>query len=163
MNTAWRVSIAVVTLVLGVSLYFGLRNTEDTSASGGGEPTITESSSTPTTTTAPTNPGTYDITVADGGGTEPSPVTIEAKVGDTVTLNVTSAMIAHFGIYEAGNTDASAPAKGVTWSDGNDGGIVGDPPNKVKTLKFAATAPGKFSIQLHADQAYEIGELTITS
>ena len=162
MNTAWRAAIALITVVLGVSLYFGLRNTEDTSASGGGEPTITESSSTPATT-APENPGTYDISIAEGAGTDPSPVAITAKVGDTVTLNVTSAMIAHFGIYESGNTDASAPAKGVKWSDGNDGGIVGDPVGKAKTLTFAATAPGTFSIQLHADKAYEIGELTITS
>ena len=160
MNTAWRAAIALITVVLGVSLYFGLRNTEDTSASGG-EPPITESSSTPTTT-APTNPGTYDITIAADAGTEPSPVTIDAKVGDTVTLNVTSAMIAHFGIYEKGDPNTAAPAKGVTWSDGNDGGIVGDPVGKVKTLKFAATAPGTFSIQLHADQAYEIGTLTIS-
>jgi FtsP/CotA-like multicopper oxidase with cupredoxin domain len=160
MNTAWRGAIALITVVLGVSLYFGLRNTEDTSASGG-EPAITESSSTPTTT-APTNPGTYAITIAADAGTEPSPVTIDAKVGDTVTLDVTSAMIAHFGIYEKGDPNAAAPAKGVKWSDGNDGGIVGDPVGKVKTLKFAVTAPGTFSIQLHADQAYEIGTLTIS-
>jgi hypothetical protein len=162
MNTAWRAAIGVITVVLGVSLYFGLRNTEDTSASGGGQPTITESSSTPTTT-APENPGTYDISIATDGGTEPSPVDIQAKVGDTVTLKVTSEMIAHFGIYEQGNTDASAPAKGVKWSDGNEGGIVGEEPGKLKTLTFAATAPGTFSIQLHADKAYEIGELTISS
>ena len=160
MNTAWRAAIGVVTVVLGVSLYFGLRNTEDTSASGGAQPTITESSSTPTTT-APANPGTYDITIAADAGTEPSPVKIDAKVGDTVTLNVTSAMIAHFGIYEPGKEFQIA--KGVQWSDGQDGGIVGDPVNKLKTLKFAATAPGTFSIQLHADKAYEIGELTISS
>ena len=160
MNTAWRGAIALITVVLGVSLYFGLRNTEDTSASGG-EPAITESTSTPTTTAA-TNPGTYDVTIAADAGTVPSPVTVNAKVGDTVTLNVTSAMIAHFGIYESGNIDASAPAKGVKWSDGNDGGIVGDPPNKLKTLTFAATAAGTFSIQLHADKAYEIGTLTIS-
>src|SRR3954454_22979194 len=102
MNTAWRAAIGVITVVLGVSLYFGLRNTEDTSASSGGEPAITESSSSPTTT-APTSPGTYDTTIAADAGTEPSPVTIDAKVGDTVTLNVTSAMRAHFGIYEKGD------------------------------------------------------------
>jgi len=162
MNTAWRAAIGLITVVLGVSLYFGLRNTEDTSASGSGEPAITESASTPTTT-APANPGTYDITIAADAGTEPSPVTINAKVGDTVTLNVTSAMLAHFGIYETGDPATAAPAKGVKWSDGNDGGIVGDKTNTATTLKFAATAPGTYSIQLHADQAYEIGELTITS
>ncbi|MGH3072619.1 MAG: hypothetical protein ACRDNB_10180 [Gaiellaceae bacterium] len=150
MNPQFRkVALIAATLGLLVSLFVALRpDDEDDGASITTAPTTTEPPATTTeqmttqaTTTAPSEPQVVRARITVPGDTAPQVKKLSVERGSQVELVVESELAdeVHLHGYDL---------------------MVDVAPGKPATIRFEATAPGRFEIELE-DRGIQIGELEV--